>query len=117
VNRILKLVAIALLLAVIPLRALAAVTVGFCAMGQHPEMPAHADAHDASSHHPHGHAPQSDNAPDCSMCAEHCSSASFAVPAIFETVFAAHRSARIALGESFSAGFVPEHLDPPPLAL
>jgi hypothetical protein len=116
VNRTLKLVAIALLLAVMPLRALAAVTIGFCAMGQH-EAPAQVATEESHDHHGHGHAPEPDSAPDCNACVEHCSSASFAVPAPLETVVSVQRPGRIVLGERFAAGFVPDHLDPPPLAL
>lgn len=108
-----------LLLVIVPLRGLAAVTVGFCAMG-HQEPAAHAgEAHGHDAHHgdQDGHASQPDTAPDCSTCVEHCSSASFAVPAPLETLAWIERSGRIALGEHFAAGFVPDHLDPPPLAL
>lgn len=117
-NRTLKLVAIALLLAVMPLRALAAVTVGFCAMGHQERAVQAVDVHEHDADHgEHGHAPRPDGAPDCSTCVEHCSSASFAVPAPLETLLSVQRSARIVLGEPFAAGFVPDHLDPPPLAL
>jgi hypothetical protein len=120
VPRTIKTIAILLLLAVMPLRALAAVTVGFCAMGQHeaPVQVATGETHDHGGHDGgHGHEPQPDSAPDCNACVEHCSSASFAVPAPLETLVSVQRSGRIVLGERFAAGFVPDHLDPPPLAL
>lgn len=122
-NRTIKTLAVLLLLAVMPLRELAAVTVGFCAMG-HQQQAVHADTghgHGAHQEHrghdDHGAAPEPASTPDCNVCVEHCSSASFAVPAPTGALLAADRATRIVSGESFSAGFVPDHLDPPPLAL
>jgi hypothetical protein len=122
-TRTIKTLAVLLLLAVMPLRGLAAATVGFCAMG-HQQQAAHADAghgHGAHQEHrghdDHGAAPAPASTPDCNVCVEHCSSASFAVPAPIGAPLAAGRATRIVSGESFSAGFVPDHLDPPPLAL
>lgn len=117
-TRTIKTLAVLLLLAVLPLRGLAAVTVGFCAMG-HQEPAAHAGAgHDHGAHdHEQGSAPEPASTPDCNMCVEHCGSASFAVPAPLGASLVSDRTARIASGESFAAGFVPDHLDPPPLAL
>jgi hypothetical protein len=119
VNRTTKALVIVLLLAIVPLRGLAAVTVGFCAMG-HKDAASHAHAqpaHDDHGHHAADHAPDTGSSPDCNVCAEHCNSASFAVPAPFDALVAAVHSGRIALGAVFAAGFVPDHLDPPPLAL
>ena len=113
-SRTIKTIAVVLLLVIVPLRGLAAVTVGFCAMGHHDSAPA-VEEHDG--HHDHGHAPEPAGGPDCSICVEHCSSASFAVPAPAGALFAPGGSSRMALDEAFAAGFVPDHLDPPPLAL
>jgi hypothetical protein len=114
VPRTIKTIAILLLLAVMPIRALAAVTVGFCAMGQD-EAPAQAHADHGATQHEEPAEPKGEA--DCSVCVEHCSSVSFAVPAPLETLVSVQRSGRIVLGERFAAGFVPDHLDPPPLAL
>ena len=103
-----------LLLVIVPLRGLAAVTVGFCAMGHH-EAPAQAHGQHGGQHHEAPADPQ--GKAGCGVCVEHCSSASFAVPAPLDTLLSIERSGRIALGERFAAGFVPDHLDPPPLAL
>lgn len=111
-SRTTKALVIVLLLAIVPLRGLAAVTVGFCAMGHHDSAPA---VHDHDGPDYHGHEPVGGT--DCSICVEHCSSASFAVPAPLETFVSVQRSGRIVLGEHFAAGFVPDHLEPPPLAL
>ena len=113
-SRTTKTLVVVLLLAIVPLRGLAAVTVGFCAMGHHDSAPA---AHDHDGHDGHGQAPEPVGGTDCSICVEHCSSASFAVPAPLETFVSVQRFGRIVLGERFAAGFVPDHLDPPPLAL
>ena len=117
-SRTVKTIAVVLLLAIMPLRGLAAVTVGFCAMGHQEPAALAGEAQEHGVHHgEHGHPPQPDGAPDCSICVEHCSSASFAVPAPLQTPAFIQRSGRIVLGERFAAGFVPDHLDPPPLAL
>jgi hypothetical protein len=81
----------------------------------HQEAPAQAHGHDGGHHHEAPADPQ--GKADCSVCVEHCSSVSFAVPAPLETLVSVQRSGRIVLGERFAAGFVPDHLDPPPLAL
>jgi hypothetical protein len=109
-----KTLAVVLLLAIVPLRGLAAVTVGFCAMGHH-EAPAQAHA-DHGAHDYHEAPAEPKGKADCNICVEHCSSASFAVPAPAEILLARNGAARIALREAFAAGFVPDHLDPPPLA-
>lgn len=117
-SRTTKALVLVLLLAIVPLRGLAAVTVGFCAMGHKDSSHTHAQpAHDDHGHHAPSDAPDPGSSTDCNVCAEHCNSASFAVPAPFDSLVAAIRSGRIALGAVFAAGFVPDHLDPPPLAL
>ncbi len=106
------------MLALIPLRGLAAVTVGVCAAsGQESTLQLQAD-HDHGQHE-HAPAPHShdDNKVDCGACAEHCTGASF-VPQAASTSLPDMASAERAVkGEQFAAGHVPEHLDPPPLAL
>jgi len=117
VTRTIKTLAVLLLLAVLPLRGLAAVTVGFCAMGDHPAAAQAHAGHGQDAPHDHGSAPEPASTADCNTCVEHCSSATFAVPAPIGAALAAEGAARIASGEPFAAGFVPDHLDPPPLAL
>lgn len=115
-NRVVKIVAIAMLLAVMPLRGLAAATVGFCALG-HQETGQASAAHDHGSGHEHGQTPQPATQPDCNICAEHCTSGSFVVPASADSLLVPGMTAPAVGGETFAAGFVPDHLDPPPLAL
>jgi len=104
------------LLALLPLRALAAVTIGFCAVA-HPGATVQAQAAHDHAAHPHGEAPDSGLNADCNACAEHCTSASVLLPALPATLAGAFSAERVVLAEYFDAGHVPEQLDPPPLAL
>src|SRR5438270_10383774 len=99
------------MLALLPLRALATVTVGFCAM-HHASAGVHAD-----HGHDHDGAPHGDdtNHEPCNACVEHCSSASL-LSRVGLSLPAAAGANRIAAGDRFTAGFVPDQLDPPPLA-
>jgi len=114
VNRKLSTVVLVLMLALLPLRALAAVTSGFCAFA-HPHGSAapadHADhsPHDGSPAHGHGEAP-------CSSCVEHCSSAPFAPLHAPAKVAEAPAGEHSLLYQRSVAGFIPDPLDPPPLA-
>ena len=108
-SRTLKTMVVLLMLAVLPVRALAAVTVGFCAMHHHgaPTMSQHAA-------HEHG-VPQSDNQ-QCNACVEHCSNASVVAPSEL-SLAAAALAERITAAEPFAGDIVPDRLDRPPLAL
>ncbi|HEX6298787.1 MAG TPA: hypothetical protein VFZ74_19645 [Burkholderiales bacterium] len=103
------------LLALVPLRALASVTIGFCAVTHPGAAQVQAD-HDHGAH-PHGEAPGPDLNADCNACAEHCTSASVLLPFLPATLAGAFGAERVVMAECFAAGHVPEHLDPPPLAL
>ena len=104
------------LLALIPLRGLAAVTIGFCAAAD-PTVAAQAQADHDHDVHPHGEASDPDFNAECNACAEHCTSASVLLPALPATLAGTFGTERAVLPASFAAGHVPEHLDPPPLAL
>ena len=113
-SRKFKTAVVLVVLALMPLRALATVTIGFCAMHPHgsPALDVghgHSDDHDGAPHGDGNHAP-------CNSCVEHCASASVLVSADLPLA-AATASDRIVLDERFAAGFVPEQLDPPPLVL
>jgi hypothetical protein len=116
VNCSLKNAILILMVALVPLRAVAAVTVGFCAMSQHASAQANAATDHAASHehdralHPHGDDDR------CDACAEHCASASVVTSGELPLPSPAG-AGRVARGGGFTAGFVPDHLDPPPLAL
>jgi hypothetical protein len=97
-----------------PLRALATVTIGFCAMHDHGAATldsghGHSDDHDGAPHGDGNHAP-------CNSCVEHCASASVVASEPF-SLAADTGSDRIVLHERVAAGFVPDQLDPPPLVL
>ena len=100
------------MLAMLPLRALATLTVGFCAMH------GHASGGIAAEHgHDHDGAPHGDSKHDqCNACVEHCSSASVIAPAALPLPVAVGAN-RIVSGEQLAAGFVADQLDPPPLTL
>ena len=111
-GRKLKFGVVVLMVALLPLRALATVTVGFCAMhGQasHSMDAAHDHGHDSAQHGESHH-------DQCNACVEHCGSASLVAPPRFPQLAAAGTD-RITSGVRIAAGFVPDHLDPPPLAL
>jgi hypothetical protein len=118
--RALKLFAVLVLVAVLPLRAVAGVTIGFCASG-HKGMEVAAQA----AHHGHeagGHAHAGDKAPtqplesSCNICAEHCSSAAFAIPAATDVDVRPVGPDRTLLAERNAPAFFPDQLDRPPLA-
>jgi hypothetical protein len=117
-SRALKFFAVLVLMAVLPLRAVAGVTIGFCASG-HKGMAEAAQAvyqgHEAGAH-------AGDDAPaqsaqfSCNICAEHCSSAALAIPAVTDVDVRPAGPDRILLTERNAAAFVPDQLDRPPLA-
>lgn len=118
-KRVLKLLLICTMLALIPLRGLAAMTVGACAAGEHETLVQAAADHDHGDHG-HGAAPDMQdegNKADCGACAEHCAGASFVAQATANALSNMAGAERALPGELFAAGHVPEHLDPPPLAL
>lgn len=117
---LLKVLAVTLLVAVMPLRALAGVTIGFCASG-HNDMAAAAhgvaQGHDARAHaHDARDLPAQPQQPSCNICAEHCSSAAFA-PATGVSLEARPMAQdRTVLAERGAPHYIPEQLDRPPLA-
>jgi hypothetical protein len=113
--RALKLFAVVILVALMPLRAVAGVTIGFCASGhQDMAIAAHAD-HGGHAQHEHG-TPAKPVESSCNICVEHCSSAAFATPS--EPAFEVRPLARerTTLSERHAAFFFPDQLDRPPLA-
>lgn len=110
----LKTLVLLLMLALLPVRALAAVTTGFCAFAHHHGSSAPADhaddSHDdGSPAHGHGDTP-------CSSCVEHCSSAAFAPSDAPAALTQAPAGEHWQLYQPSVAGFIPDPLDPPPLA-
>lgn len=95
----------------LPLRAVATVTGGFCAAGHHHE-------ETVAAHEDHGGmgAPTEPSTPGCSTCAEHCCSAAFAPSLQRPLELLATIQDRVAFAECSSPAFFPDHLDRPPLA-
>ena len=111
---------IVVLVALMPLRAVAAVTIGFCAAGhQELAIPSHAEhGHDAQVHaHVGGDQPPAKPATaSCSICVEHCSGAAFA-SSIAQPVGAGPvAQERVFLAERGAPAFILDQLDRPPLA-
>lgn len=113
-ERTLKTALVVLMLVLVPIRALAAVTTGFCSLVHEHGAPTEHAMHEHGSHDHDGPAHSHDT---CSTCAAHCSSASFAPSAVPIALLAVASAAPRAAQERFAAGFVPDHLDPPPLSL
>src|SRR5512134_630343 len=133
-----KTLLVLVLAALLPLRAVAGVVIGYCANGHH-EQPAAGHvaqgSHDAhgggaahATHTGHDHhSPGAQHADDgqpakpatqtCSICAEHCSSAAFA-PGGASQVVAAPAATEASASEDARAAppFFPDQLDRPPLA-
>src|SRR5437899_12483546 len=107
-SRRLKTIVVLLMLALMPVRALATVTVGDCAVTQH-------DAMDHASSHEHGSTTHSHGGGHDEH--QHCASASFVASATLLPLPSQVASDRVVEPEYFAAGFVPDHLDRPPLAL
>lgn len=117
--RALRTLLLLLLVALMPLRAMAAVTVGFCAMG-HGDLnvathggQVHAGAHE---HHGGDESPAKSSAPSCSSCVEHCSGAAFAPSAEPALSAPAIAQDRTAFAKRAAPAFFTDQLDRPPLA-
>jgi hypothetical protein len=116
----LKALLIVVLVALMPLRAVAAVTIGFCAAGhQEAAVPSHAEhGHDAQvhAHHAGDQPPAKPATPSCGSCVEHCSGVAFA-PSIAQSVEAGPvAQERVFLAERIAPVFILDQLDRPPLA-
>ena len=118
--RTLKTLAVLLIALLLPLRAVAAVTIGYCPAGHQDMALAASDGHGqiAVSHSHHGteHQPVKPATPTCGVCVEHCSSAAFAPSAspVLGAPAIAHLD--IYLAERSAPAFFPDQLDRPPLA-
>lgn len=118
-SKSLKFLLVLALLALLPLRAVAAVTIGFCAVADQDAAMQVEAGHAHGSRHHQGPEPEAktDGSAGCNICAEHCTSGSFVVPVVLTALPGSAGSEPIPHGERLAAGFVPEHLEPPPLAL
>ena len=118
--RSLKALVVLLLIALMPVRAMAGVTMGFCATGHQDMAAAHGGhARDAVTGHEAQdveHAPVKPGAQRCSICVEHCSNASLAVSAERFAASVAVEAVSHPRAERAAPAFVPDQPDRPPLA-
>lgn len=105
----LKTLAVLLLAVLLPLRAVAAVTIGHCATGQQDTA---VEAHVGHAHDGHGLPAK----PDCSVCVEHCSSAAFAPSAAQPVTGITVTESSAPLAAPAAPAFISDQLDRPPLA-
>lgn len=113
VIRLLKAALLLLLLALVPLRGIAAVTGDICAATQHAPMQTGAEYTPALHHQ--ALETQGDNKAECSACGQHCPSPAFLIHRV-SMPLPSDASASDRLDPRAAADFVPEHLDPPPLS-
>lgn len=117
--RTLRTLAVLLIAVLLPLRAVAAVTIGYCATGhQDKAVAAHGDHGQAAGAHAHhgDERPAKPATPSCSICVEHCSGAAFAPSASRTVDTPAVVQDCISLAEHAVPAFVPDQPDRPPLA-
>lgn len=116
----LKTLVVLLFAVLLPLKALAAVTIGYCAAGhQHMAVVAHGDhGQDAGSraHHDGDDQPAKPATTSCSTCVEHCSNAAVAPSAAQAVATPTVAQDRTFLAELIEPAFIPDQLDRPPLA-
>jgi hypothetical protein len=115
-----KFLVVLAMLALVPLRAVAALTIGLCAMSD--ENAATVQVHAGHGHaHPHAESAaaetQKDSKAPCNLCAEHCGSAAFAVPAHPSPLVVTAGSQRAVPRHLLLPRLTPEELDRPPIVL
>jgi len=123
VNRACRIVLLALLFVALPMRGYAGVLVSLCEThhGGSPAAQEHTHQHERGESH-HDDTADSGAVPThaasmCSVCASCCAGASLAPDAPRAAAVQVSGSDRITFFDRSSSGFVPEHLDRPPLAL
>jgi len=120
-SRALKILAVMALMVVLPTRAVAAVTIGFCASG-HKDMAVQAEhaGHGAGAGSHTSHSVPADEQPpfsrSCNICAEHCSSAAFATASESTAGVQPSGNNQTFLAVRNPPPFVPDQPDRPPLA-
>jgi len=116
----LRTLAVILLIALLPMRAMAVVTVGSCAMGHADQVVAvHGDHGNGAAFHAHHGSddpPAKPATPSCSSCVEHCSGAAFAAHAPQAVHAPAIAYDRIILAERVAPAFITDPPHRPPLA-
>lgn len=123
--RAVKTLAVIVLIALIPLRAVASATIGYCAMAGHHEAvkAAASSASDSGPVHHAGHDPASEHSGDAPgaepssspTCPEHSAGGAF-VASPDRALAVAFAEARVSVTHSAVPAFVPPLLERPPLA-
>lgn len=103
-----------LLVAILPIRAVAAAMPSFCA-GGHVQAELQAHDHGATQYYENEGSTGELNH-DCGFCAKHCHGASFVLASDRPSVFVRPTIDAVPFDAWRAAGFVPDHLDRPPLA-
>ena len=96
---------------------LALIMVGMSTMSPAMYAPAAADAQEMPCHQSDAGKQASNSGGDCDLCGMHLCCMAFMAPASAVASKAEIRALPIRASEGFAAGFVPDHPDPPPLAL
>jgi hypothetical protein len=112
-------VVLLLLIAILPIRVVAAAMPSLCAEGhsQAAEQRHDHQDHGSPQHHQNQNDSKSALGHDCGFCAKHCHGASFVLSADRQYFPAAPAVDAIAFHAWLAAGFVPDRLDRPPLYL
>lgn len=113
--RALKLFAVVVLVALMPLRAVAGVTIGSCASGHQGMAVAAQEAQGGQAAHEHVW-PAKPVESSCNICAEHCSSAACTTQAEPAADVQPAVLDRTTFAERYAPAFFPDQLDRPPLA-
>ena len=119
-KRTCRIVLLVMLLAALPLRGYAGVLTALCESHHGGAAVAEEQTHEHGDSHHHdsdeGSGGPSHSASVCSVCASCCAGASLAPDAPQAAAALVSGSDRIAFFDRRSSGFVPEHLDRPPLS-
>ena len=115
-----RIVLLALLLVALPMRGYAGVLMALCETQHGGAQSAHEHSHEHGEGH-HDNTDANDGVPThaasiCSVCASCCAGAGLAPDTPRLALFESPGSDRIGFLDRRSSGFVPEHLDRPPLA-
>jgi len=102
-----------LLVLLMPLRGMAAATMTLLPADSQGE----AIQMEAGCHHEDAKQSSHDTSHNCNTCAEHGCCGAFLTSIANDSLPAFAGAARITLGQQSIGGYVPEHLDPPPLAV
>ncbi len=118
--RALRTLVVLILAFLLPLRAVAAVTIGYCAAGHQDMVVAahgdHGQSEGSHARHDVGDQPAKPATPSCNICVEHCSGAAFAPSAAQAVASPAVARDRNFLAERVAPAFITDQLDRPPLA-